>query len=141
MYKLNFDKIKASSTSMYSSDFKGKWWDTPDGETILGVCWDITEVPSTSLIDIPKEKYLYSPILLINEGVRDHMTQILYTLKENFIDIEERFLGWNSFSKEHLINICKEEENVYKVWPNGNNFASEFPDKINYFLESYCTVV
>ena len=141
MYKLDFEKIKAASTSMYSSDFKGKWWDTPDGETILGVCWDITEVPPEDFRDIPKGKYLYSPILLINEIIRDHMTQILFILKENFIDIEEGFLGWNSFSKEHLIDICEGEEDIYKEWPDGNDFASEFPEKINYFIESYCTVV
>ena len=141
MYKLNFDKIKAASTSIYSSDFKGKDWYTPDGETILGVYWDITELPSTSLLDIPKGKYLYSPILLINEIIRDHMTQILFILKENFTDIEEGFLGWNSFSKEHLIDICEGEEDIYKEWPNGNDFASEFSEKINYFIESYCTVI
>ena len=141
MYKLNFDKIKAASTSIYSSDFKGKDWYTPDGETILGVCWDITEVPPEYFRDIPKGKYLYSPILLINEIIRDHMTQILFILKESFTDIAEGFLGRNSFSKEHLIDICKKEEDIYKEWPNGNNFASEFSEKINYFLESYCTVV
>ena len=70
------------------------------------------------------------------------MTQILFILKENFTDTEIGFLGWDSFSKEHLINICKEEENIYKSdWPNGNDFASELLDKINYFLESYCIVV
>tara|TARA_Y100000590_G_scaffold155753_1_gene179034 strand:+ start:886 stop:1266 length:381 start_codon:yes stop_codon:yes gene_type:complete len=126
---------------MYSSDFKGKLWGIPSGETILGVYWDISEVPSTSFVDIPKGKYLYSPILLINEEVEDHMTQILFTLKENFIDIEG-FLGWKSFSKEYLINICKEVENIYQSdWPNGNDFVSDFPAKINYFLESYCTIV
>ena len=142
MYKLNFEKIKAASTSMYSSDFKGKLWDTPDGETILGVCWDITEIASENFQNIPKGKYLHLPILLINEIIRDHMTHILFILKENFTDTEIGFLGWNYFSKEHLINICKEEENIYKSdWLNGNDFASELLDKINYFLESYCIVV
>ena len=44
--------------------------------------------------------------------------------------------------KEYLINLCKEEENLYKNdWPNGNDFVLEFPDKINTFIESYCDEV
>ena len=141
MYKLDFEKIREASTSNTSTDFKGKDWYTP-GETIKGVCWDITEITPEYFQNIPKGKYLHLPILVINEIIRDHMTHILFILKENFTDTEIGFLGWDSFSKEHLINICKEEENIYKSdWPNGNDFVSEFPDKINYFLESYCIVV
>jgi len=141
MYKLNFEKIREASTSNTSTDFKGKDWFTP-GETIKGVCWNKTEIASEYFQYIPKGKYLHLPILLINEIIRDYMTHILFILKENFTDTEIGFLGWNSFSKEHLINICKEEENIYKSdWLNGNDFASELLDKINYFLESYCIVV
>ena len=141
MYKLNFEKIREASTSNTSTDFKGKDWYTPD-ETIKGVYWNKTEIASEYFQNIPKGKYLHLPILLINEIIRDHMTHILFILKENFTDTEIGFLGWDSFSKEHLINICKEEENIYKSdWPNGNDFASELLDKINYFLESYCIVV
>ena len=135
MYKINFEKIKQSPI-----DFKGEDWLTPSG-IIKGVCWDITEIPSENFQDIPNGKYQHLPILVINEAVRDHMTQILFILKENFTDTEKGFLGWDSFSKEYLINLCKGEENIYKDWPNGNDFVSEFPEKINYFLKSYCDEV
>ena len=140
MYKLDFKKIREVSTSNTTTDFKGKNWHTP-GKTIKGVCWDITEITSENFQDIPMGKYQHLPILLINEIIRDHMTHILFILKENFTDTEIGFLGWDSFSKEHLINICIGEQNIYKDWPNGNDFASKFSEKINYFLESYCIVV
>ena len=133
MYTLNFEKIKQTSL-----DFKGKDWYAPD-QIMNGIYFNIDEMPSEYFQNIPKGKYLHSPILLINEGIRDHMTQILFVLKENFTDTELGFLGWKSFSKENLINICEEHLiDICEEWPNGNIFASEFPDKINYFLESYC---
>ena len=141
MYALNFDKIKEASTSMYSPDFKGDWWDTPGGETIKGIYWDITEIPSTSLLDIPKGKYLYSPILLMNEGIRDHMTQIIFIIKENYTSKELGFTGWMSISKEILMNLCNEYENIYREWPNGDEFVSEFPAEIDTFLSKYCDPV
>ena len=82
MYRVNINKIKTASTSMYLSDFRGKSWDDPYGETELGVYWDISEIPSTRLLDIPKGIYLYPPILLINEEIRDHMTQLIFIIKD-----------------------------------------------------------
>ena len=136
MYKINFEKIKQSST-----DFKGKDWYTP-GEIIKGVYWDITEIPLENVRFIPQGKYKYLPIVCIYEGIRDHMTHILFILKEHFTDRDIGFMGWKTFSKEYLITLCKEEYDIYKNdWPDGNKFALEFPDKINNFLEAYCDEV
>ena len=136
MYKINFEKIKQSST-----DFKGKDWLTPR-EIIKGVYWDISDIPLEHVQYIPKDKYKHVPIVCIDESIRDHMTQILFILKESFTDIELGFTGWKSFSKESLITLCKGEENIYKNdWPDGNKFVLEFPDKINTFIESYCDEV
>ena len=141
MYKINFEKIKQSST-----DFKGKDWLTPR-EINKGVYWDISDIPLEDNGYIPLEyilearadKYKHLPIVCIDESIRDHMTQILFILKESFTDIELGFTGWKSFNKESLITLCKGEENIYKNdWPDGNKFVLEFPDKINTFIESYC---
>ena len=133
MYKINFEKIKQSST-----DFKGKDWLTPR-EINKGVYWDISDIPLEHVQYIPKDKYKHVPIVCIDESIRDHMTQILFILKESFTDIELGFTGWKSFNKESLITLCKGEENIYKNdWPDGNKFVLEFPDKINTFIESYC---
>ena len=136
MYKINFEKIKQSST-----DFKGKDWLTPR-EINKGVYWDISDIPLEHVQYIPKDKYKHVPIVCIDESIRDHMTQILFILKESFTDIELGFTGWKSFSKESLITLCKGEENIYKNdWSDGNKFVLEFPDKINTFIESYCDEV
>ena len=90
---------------------------------------------------IPENKYKHPPIICIYEGIRDHMTQILFILKENFTDKELGFTGWKSFSKGDLISLCKGEYDIYNDWENGDKFAFQFPEKINYFLESYCDKV
>ena len=141
MYKINFEKIKQSST-----DFKGKDWLTPR-EIIKGVHWDISDIPLEDdeyyipleyILEMRADKYKHLPIVCIDESIRDHMTQILFILKENFTDYYFGFTGWKSFSKESLITLCKEEYDIYNDWPNGNDFVLEFPDKINTFIESYC---
>ena len=132
MYKINFEKVKQSST-----DFKGKDWLTP-GEIINGVHWDISDIPLEHIQYISKDKYKHLPIVYINESIRDHMTQIIFILKESFTDTELGFTGWKAFSKESLIDLCKGEYDIYKNdWPDGNKFASEFQEKINTFIESY----
>ena len=141
MYRVNINKIKTASTSMYLSDFRGKSWDDPYGETELGVYWDISEIPSTRLLDIPKGIYLYPPILLINEEIRDHMTQLIFIIKENCITKELGFTGWKEISKEILMNLCNEEGHIYRECPNGDEFVSEFPAKIDEFLSKYCDPV
>ena len=91
---------------------------------------------------IPENKYKHPPIVCIYEGIRDHMTQILFILKEHFTDKELGFTGWKSFSKEYLTTLCKEEYDIYRNdWGDGDKFVLEFPEKINYFLESYCDKV
>ena len=133
MYKINFEKIKQSST-----DFKGKDWFTPR-EIIKGVYWNVSDIPLEHVQYIPKDKYKHYPIVCINESIRDHMTQILFILKESFTHTELGFTGWKAFSKESLITLCKGEYGIYKGdWPDGNKFVSEFPEKINTFIESYC---
>ena len=97
MYKINFEKIKQSST-----DFKGKDWFTP-GEIITGVYWNISDIPLEHVQYIPKDKYKHFPVVYIDESIRDHMTQILFILKEKFTDTELGFAGWKPFSKESLI--------------------------------------
>ena len=76
MYKINFEKIKQSST-----DFKGKDWLTPR-EIIRGVHWDISDIPLEHVQYIPKDKYKHVPIVCIDESIRDHMTQIYLSLKK-----------------------------------------------------------
>ena len=46
-----------------------------------------------------------------------------------------------SFSKEYLTSLCKGEYDIYNDWEDGDKFVFEFPEKINYFLESYCDKV
>ena len=164
MYKLNFEKIKQSTT-----DFKGKDWFKPDKD-LKGVWWNEEEEgfleeegffnslkkylanernPHLSDNDnklyykdlIPENKYKHPPIVCIYEGIRDHMTQILFILKENFTDKELGFTGWKSFSKEYLTSLCKGEYDIYNDWEDGDKFVFQFPEKINYFLESYCDKV
>ena len=142
MYKLNFEKIKQSTT-----DFKGKDWYRPH-QDLKGVYWNekdlsgLIKETSLSYKDlIPENKYKHPPIVCIYEGIRDHMTQILFILKENFTDKELGFTGWKSFSKEYLTSLCKGEYDIYNDWEDGDKFAFQFPEKINYFLESYCDKV
>ena len=158
MYRINFEKVKQSST-----DFKGKDWFTPR-EIIKAVYWDISDIPLEHVQYIPKGKYKHYPIVYIDESIRDHMTQIIFILKESFTDTgniggrllswrgvgrggltdghEFGFTGWKPFSKESLITLCKGEYGIYKDnWPDGNTFVSEFPEKINTFIESYCVEV
>ena len=136
MYRINFEKVKQSST-----DFKGKDWFTPR-EIIKAVYWDISDIPLEHVQYIPKDKYKHFPVVYIDESIRDHMTQILFILKEKFTDTELGFAGWKPFSKESLITQCKGEYGIYKEdWPDGNTFVSEFPEKINTFIVSYCDEV
>ena len=143
MYTLNFEKIKQTSI-----DFKGKDWYNPK-DIIKGIYWNKNEISMYSenaesimenITRLENEtKWQYLPILYIDESVNNHMTQILFILKENFSDIELGFTGWKSFSKENLITLCKEDYDIYKNdWPNGTEFVSKFPDEINHFLECYC---
>ena len=50
MYKINFEKIKQSST-----DFKGKDCFKSDKD-LRGVYWDISEIPLEDVQYIPKDK-------------------------------------------------------------------------------------
>ena len=131
MYKVNFEKIKQSST-----DFKGKDCFKPD-EDLKGVYWNEEDISGRT--EIPEDKYKHLPIVCIYEGIRDHMTQILFILKEDFTDIELGFTGWKSFSKGDLITLCKGEYDIYRDnWRDGDKFVLEFPEKINYIIDKYC---
>jgi hypothetical protein len=143
MYKLNFEKIKESS-----DDFKGKnWYEKKD--IINGIYHSKNDISmeldnARSIVYCinmleNESKWKYLPILYIDEGVDNHMTQILYMLKESFTDSSIGFTGWKSFSKEYLIDLYEKQGRIYiDDWPNGKQFISEFPDKINRFIECYC---
>ena len=147
MYNLNFEKIKQISET--SNDFKGKDWYNPR-DIIKGIYFNKEEISMYSentesimenITRLEKSKWQYLPILYIDESVNNHMTQILFLLKETFSDIELGFTGWKSFSKENLITLCKEEAVNYSDWSNAKEFVSKFSDKIDYFLKYYCDKV
>jgi len=94
------------------------------------------------------------PLIFINEGEKDHFTQILYLLKESFYCKKDNgcmdwdlfckkdyiFLGWDLFTKEYLINLYKIDEQIY-IDNFGIEFAEKFPEKIDEFIKNYCELV
>ena len=86
-----------------------------------------------------KNKFDYPPIKYINEEIPEHFTQIIYMLKESFIDKDKGFIGWEEFTKEQLIKICNKDKHIYiENYYNGLEFVKEFPKVIDSFLENYC---
>lgn len=86
-------------------------------------------------------QHLNVPNVKIDERERDHFTQILYILKRSFHNKQD-FLGWQPFTKEYLVRICKADEHIYlENWENGATFVEAFPQKIDEFLSLYCICV
>ena len=145
MYCIDFKKIQNQS-----DDFKGKDWYKPK-DNIQGIYFNKEDISMYSenaestmedIIRLENSKWQYLPLLYIDESVNNHMTQILYILKENFTNPDIGFTNWENFSKEDLIDLCKKQECIYiNDWSNGTTFVSEFPYKIDYFLKSYCNKV
>ena len=153
MYKINFDKIKQSCE--HSGAFQGYDWFHPEHK-IKGIYWHTEELlPTTqnynSLNDTlrlheAEEKWQYAPLVAIDESVEDHMTQIIFILKEEFTtaysgfpNTTSGFMGWKPFSKDFLTKICTERHApIYKAWDNGPEFIADFPRRIDQFIECYC---
>jgi len=81
-------------------------------------------------------------ILNIDESQFDHLTQILFMLKESFYNIYTKTVDWKSFTKDYVTDICKADEIIYvENWPNGLEYIDKFPKKINEFIENYCDII
>ena len=87
-------------------------------------------------------EFLHPPFLYINEGVEEHTTQIMYLLKQTFIDRRKGFMGWQPFTKDQLTKLCKDDAFVYKEnFRNGNKFIDDFPQALDHFLNEFCIIV
>ncbi|MAJ43191.1 MAG: hypothetical protein CMF96_00415 [Candidatus Marinimicrobia bacterium] len=91
---------------------------------------------------IKDTKYLYSPIKLIYEIQENHITQIIFLLKEYFTNKDTGFSGWNNFTESELINLFEKNKNIYiNNFKNGKMFVKKFKEKINFFLNNYCYII
>lgn len=130
LYKLNFKKIKKCACD--------------NSEVLTGVYWDKIpeDAPFMSFCIHIYKKNEHPPILWINPSIEEHFTQIIFILKESFVNEKEGFTGWKPFTRKYLFQICEKDYKIYKEeWiPNGKQFVKDFPEKINEFLEKYCVV-
>jgi hypothetical protein len=108
---------------------------------IDGVFFD--NIPDELIIKDTKDtKYSYDPIKFIDERIEEHMTQIIFLLKEYFTNKNDGFSGWDDFTKSELIKLVEKEKNIYiNNFKNGKIFIDNFPEKINYFLKRYCYII
>ena len=132
IYTINFDRIKKRKI-VNGEDFKGVYFN------------DISANSEDNHRGIKYAKTMktlgYPPILLINESVPEHFTQILFILKESFTDKKKGFIGWQPFTEKYLTEICEKDYVIYKSeWgPDGNHFIKGFPEKIKEFILQYCS--
>mgnify|MGYP003994562707 CR=1 FL=1 len=89
-----------------------------------------------------EKQYNYPPKPYINEGIEDHIVQIIFLIKEYFTNKKKGFMGWNDFSKDKLLKLFDNDKYIYiNNFENGDLFVNEFPEKITYFLNNYCYVI
>lgn len=122
MYNINFNLIKLNK--------------------IEGIFFDnIPNYIQDDLI-IKDTKYLYSPIKFIYEKTENHITQIIFLLKEYFTNKDTGFSGWNNFTEIELINLVEKNKNIYiNNFKNGKIFVKKFKEKIDFFLNNYCYII
>jgi hypothetical protein len=154
-YVINFDKIK---NTLNTNDFIGNdLFNGPNTTVYDGIYWDIDNsliyeegiyYRNIKYCNIEKIKlyqrepqWKHSPLSCIDESINDHMTQILFIIKEEFTDRDIGFMGWNSFTKKSLNTLIQENIDVYEGWDNCEEFVEMFPKKIIQFLECYCDTV
>jgi len=154
-YVINFDKIK---NRLNKDDFRGDDWCYYHNTIIYdGIHWDESiidkeEEPkwkyspynrNVTIINLhlKEPKWKYSPLKCIDEGINDHMTQLLFIIKEHFTDKNVGFTGWKSFTEESLKTIIKHNILPYYDWDNCEEFIKMFPAKIIQFLKCYCDTV
>lgn len=77
-------------------------------------------------------------LISVDESIENHMTQLIYMLKESFIE-NKKFTGWKEFSKDYLVKLSKNDAYIYhENWIEGEKFTKQFPKQIDYFLENLC---
>lgn len=132
-YKLDLDKI-IETIQNYSNFFEGVYLDSvpQNAPYRVHVNYAIKNLNKNP-------EFLYPPFLYINEGVEEHTTQIMYLLKQTFIDLKKGFMGWQPFTKDQLTKLCKDDAFVYKEnFCDGNKFVDDFPEAIDHFLNEFC---
>ena len=127
-YVIDFHKMRISS------DITGIYWNhIPNNVKFRSFI--LNEVKR-----LKKNKFwAQQKIMYIDASVEEHYTQIMYILQEYFTEKKKGFIGWDSFTKETLIKLCKYDEYIYKEnFNNGVEFIQEFPNKIDNFIEKFC---
>ena len=133
-YELNLDKIVETIRNS-SNFFKGVYVDSvpenaPFRSHVNYAIKNLNENP----------EFLHPPFLYVNEAVEEHTTQIIYLLKENFVDRSKGFIGWQPFTKDLLTKLFKDDAYVYKEnFSDGNQFVDDFPKALDHFLNEFCT--
>ena len=77
--------------------------------------------------------------LNIDESIEEHLTQIIFILKESFFE-NGNFSGWKEFTRKYLEEQINKDLSIYhNNFNNGTEFTKEFPEKLDYFLDTFCT--
>ena len=130
-YKLDFNKM------YMSKEMEGVYWESVP-ENIRFYYHIIKHIDRMR----KDETQMYPPILYINSSIEEHFTQIVYILKEHFTNSKEGFTGWGDFTKKTLLKLTKNDAFIYKQnFDNGHEFARLFPQKIDEFIEKYCSEI
>jgi len=123
IYNINFQKLKANEIDGIFFD-KMPWYITRD------------------YLRLKDTKYVYPPIPYIDESIQEHITQIIFLLKEYFTNKKDGFSGWNNFTENELQKLVENDKYIYiNHFNNGETFVKKFPDKINYFLNNFCYII
>lgn len=130
-YKLDFNKM------YMSKEMPGVYWESVP-ENIRFYDHIIKHIDR-----MRKDKtQMYPPILYINSSIEEHFTQIVYIIKEHFTNLRDGFTGWDNFTKKTLLKLTKNDAFIYhNNYENGHEFTRQFPEKIDEFIEKYCSEI